>query len=1224
MVGYAPTAMALHKSMNVVAGRIVIAGTDSGVPSLVVAAYDVDAIRRSGGARVDVPDLPNADRLGSAVTSSAGTFSIAYEDTAFRSEGKERRPDLIVVVSGPEHGPDAPPVLHLSQHIRANAGRHEAYSIGVSSEALAAAGIDVDDLSTEPGAIAKRLATLEARRRVVASAGRSVQAAHVSERRERSDKFANGLRTNLIDRLSGVSPELQQDPGYVGIGDSIAAKTRSIIAKGLDRFGTPDTEGPTLRGVVTLTNAQKSALDAARDEDGSVSAETFAQILQSEADATNGTTMEVRHHPSVEVCRRRSPDRECGERALEGDDSDPPPPGNDTADTPDTEPVPPPTQEHLLTHVARLLHHVRSPEEAVASGIDAAADNDAHTDEWSRTTSGVHARLGALNIQPGPADSTAYFEFHDLRIAFEHVWKEAIDEGVLDLAEDAYDEIVELGGDPDVSTLDALVREGRLIHRARRGVAAAGAAAAVTAAGRNRDHRDQTGVGDLMPFLGFERSGRRSERVPASSRHSSFDASFGGGGNVVRDHRDHTLDLLRDLERRIREAYPFTIYAADQKERSINFGVIVTYRQKWEPLGYQAGELVKSVTLAPGEIRKYSTKRTVRTKRSVKEVEKNLSSRSTESQETTRAESEIVRKALTTTNFTLTASGSFDIGIADGEGSSTFSKEASRASDEIKKQFREAVFKAAQEYKQERSVEVTSEDSIDLEASESGEISNANDEIPVTHLFFDLQRRFRVTEQIHRITPVVFVAQEVPAPEEIDEDWLLAHDWILRRVILDDTFLPALTYLSTNMLGDKLALGQLLENLEQQRQVADELKEELVAIRREVTRRYAALDAAVRGQASAIEDEPGTLGRIVDDVLDTGLGAVPVVGAVAGLFGFGGSDGDPEAARVRREAADAAYDQAMREQKSLLGRLEREVTALNDATSAYNGALRKYVNGRTQIARLRTHIKQNILYYMQAIWLHEPPDQRFFRLHQVPVPTLESSHRRYFVDASADTAIMSGAPHRRLPRNDDQVALPYRFGTNARFVTEFEEEPLSKVANLDRPLGFKGNYAIFPMHESNDLTDFMMAPYIDKGFASVVDPDELGNWTLDEFAKYVCCLKEQLDADVFEELREDLRAQYERLLRAPHRQGEVITVPTGSLFIDSLPGVHPVLEPFKLMHRAVDVKRAQAETRTIELENLRRGARLVAGQLEDADIDKKIVVEGNVGPVAVPLPDTDA
>jgi hypothetical protein len=35
----------------------------------------------------------------------------------------------------------------------------------------------------------------------------------------------------------------------------------------------------------------------------------------------------------------------------------------------------------------------------------------------------------------------------------------------------------------------------------------------------------------------------------------------------------------------------------------------------------------------------------------------------------------------------------------------------------------------------------------------------------------------------------------------------------------------------------------------------------------------------------------------------------------------------------------------------------------------------------TDIRDSWTAVKQNILYHMHAIWGHEPPDQRFFRLY---------------------------------------------------------------------------------------------------------------------------------------------------------------------------------------------------------------------------------------------------
>ncbi len=68
-------------------------------------------------------------------------------------------------------------------------------------------------------------------------------------------------------------------------------------------------------------------------------------------------------------------------------------------------------------------------------------------------------------------------------------------------------------------------------------------------------------------------------------------------------------------------------------------------------------------------------------------------------------------------------------------------------------------------------------------------------------------------------------------------------------------------------------------------------------------------------------------------------------------------------------------------------------------------------------------------------------------------------------------------------------------------------------------------------------------------------------------------------------------------------------VPTNSLYIECLVGTHPLLEDFKLIHRALDVKKVQAEVRRAELENIRLAARALEGEREDPDIEKKIVVE---------------
>ena len=146
-------------------------------------------------------------------------------------------------------------------------------------------------------------------------------------------------------------------------------------------------------------------------------------------------------------------------------------------------------------------------------------------------------------------------------------------------------------------------------------------------------------------------------------------------------------------------------------------------------------------------------------------------------------------KANTATNFSHAAQAQLSgqvFGVNIGGSSTTqFQRNQALESQRVKNTFREAVRKASQEYKNERSLEVSAEDSSELELASNDQISNPNNEISVTYLFYELERQYQVSEHLHKLSPVVLVAQAVPNPADIDEDWLLAHEWILRRSLLD-------------------------------------------------------------------------------------------------------------------------------------------------------------------------------------------------------------------------------------------------------------------------------------------------------------------------------------------------------------------------------------------------------------------------------------------------------
>jgi hypothetical protein len=244
---------------------------------------------------------------------------------------------------------------------------------------------------------------------------------------------------------------------------------------------------------------------------------------------------------------------------------------------------------------------------------------------------------------------------------------------------------------------------------------------------------------------------------------------------------------------------------------------------------------------------------------------------------------------------------------------------------------------------------------------------------------------------------------------------------------------------------------------------------------------------------------------------------------------------------------------------------------------------------------------------MQAIWSLEPPDQRYLRLHKVQVPILEAESRSYRVDVRASEDIFASF---REPGTEKHKAFLH--GTLKHEADgAFPTRSLVEVADLDTLLGFKGNYMVFPMREHNALTEFMAAPYVDSAFGAM-DPDELSNVNLDEYSKYICCLHDTLPPSEFEAQKPQLKAWLERLLATPLRNGDEVVVPTGSLFIESLVDKNPILEDFKLKHRALDVYKVQEEVRRAGLENLRLAARLVNSEREDPDVEKQVVIRGGV------------
>ena len=863
--------------------------------------------------------------------------------------------------------------------------------------------------------------------------------------------------------------------------------------------------------------------------------------------------------------------------------------------------------DFVQTHILQLMSEITHPETPVSYQADI-----------MRPIQGdISENIGQLELTGGPADVTAYHDFYNLQIAFEHIWTEIFDKETVGVAREFFEKWIRFDNRVSGMDLPESVHSPEdiepLIEKFNAYLERLYAAnpppanvkelipSITSMQWNNLDPSDQ----EQLIILAERREQVLSEWEADHRRNENIGEIRTDAGEILLRAGDNPTSLMTtlvDLRSRLNEIYKFDIFAPN----SINFGILTAYRQAWKPLNYQVGELISTIPLSPKEERTYAKKKVVKKSRAEKEIEEALRIRKEVSADTLRSDAEIVNNASRKTNFKASTEGGVNFGVWNASASAGLGIDAGQESSQTKKDFREATLKAAAEYKQERKTEIEFSTAEEFEETFSGKIINPNDELPVTYLFYELQRRYEISERIHRLTPVILVANEVPAPHQITETWLLTHEWILRRVILDDRFVHALNLLTESVVGDELSLEILRANLDQLARLIEETRGQLEGVNQAIAEALEKFRAA----------NTGLIRRTSDDDDDELI----------------------EASRLRVEAEREEYERLKRRRDELRSEGAGLVATKNETAAQYALAVKTHFNHQTEIASLKLHIKQNIIYYMQAIWDYEPPDQRFFRLYNIKAPNFQIPSLASIVHEIAGGSHISdslmaetgslgldpgligvilataaeGADEERMRELMNAAA-----GVETEVPSPTTDNPtkrLVEIADIDNLLGYKGNYMIFPLKEHNYLTNYMALDYMDYFMDKIVlrDPDGTGSYTLDELINYVRSVYESFPAGEFPgALREEFRNLLKARLMDPRPEMDEIVVPTDSLYIEALPGSHPLLEDFKLLHRAADVKKVHAEVRHAELENLRLAARLIAGEREDPEVEKRIVVEGS-------------
>ena len=1184
-----------------ISGKVLHKESGIGVPDLLIDLFDLDkwsdpesrdsssppAISTNG--LPDIADLyKTGDRVGSSYTDANGMFRFEVTDFDFNLPRKsEQKPDLLMLVLAPdEPGLDLKKrVLHFSNEVRFNAGSNEAYLIRLSTALLTEKAISFGSPQEESKEKVKDdidVYVNEQRRELEFNAGAADF--HNIE----ATKKTLELKAFRKDFIKTIATDFNLAPltGVVADDDdNIQKKNYELVTTGMVKANDvlANSNGVPVNLYLTPTDKTnlKSFFEGATEG-------SFVEIPDSELKEilfrTNSTenpgTLLVQNNPIAAFCLAESADTKCA-KAHSGvapeSNGQVVPRGNVVNEAMIS-------NDDISRLITRVVQDIPSPDLVLRPELARQRAN--RTD--------LEKAVNDFSLQKGPAEVPAFYDFNVLQIAFDHVWKRLFDETIPPLAFTA--NTLGQSNYGITNVVGQMFVSGTFVptaHHTIHPVPVPAAVAMLFDITKIEFNELSFSLRQVLHNIANQIRAIRPLKVQDLRRIQTLTERGERLIDTVRHDDYFTLHkTLRDLQERLSGKYEFTVFAADKNHHSVNFGLVNTYRQQWTPLTYQAGRLVRTIPLSPKEERKYSVKSTRNEKRSSKEAKKNNSSITSEQHSTSRVEADIMAKAQNKTTFGISAEADFDIGISSGKSTTTFGVEALNESAQNRKDFHEAVLKAVQDYKEETSTEIVSELDTSSEFNESGSICNNNDELSLTCLFYELQKRYRISEKLNRVMPVVLVAQEMPSPDHITPAWVIANDWILNRFLLDDSFRPTLRYLASNSVGDDFCLRELRRNLRQQRNLVDTLKIEFATASREAENKYAALLEKVTARLDEQEDAAGQ-------------GFFTSVGAF-----FGADDASPDVARARELAASDEHKYAVDKAEKIAAALQTEVQTLHALTDKHNKTLQEKLDNETKVKRLLVHIRNNIFYYMQAIWSLEPPDQRYLRLHKVKVPILELESRSFSVSVDTDLDIFAAFRERGTEKHKAFLHGTLKHNPGGTF----ETKSLVEMADLDSLLGFKGNYMIFPMKEHNALTEFMAAPYIDSAFGAM-DPDELSNVNLDEYSKYICCLHDSMPAEEFEAIKEELKAWLQKLLATPLRNGDEIVVPTGSLFIETLVDPNPTLEDFKLKHRELDVFKVEEEVRRGALENLRLAARLLNAEREDPDIEKKIVVEGGLGTV---------
>ncbi len=308
--------------MKQISGYVLVKETNSGVPNLVVTAYDSEKSKQEIAANhrakndFSLGDL--GKRIGSVLTDQDGKFILKSEELEF--QGNESRPDLIIVIFAPEDIQEIdkpfplPPeqrVLFISSVPREDAGAEEAFIIRLLQAQLDRFHINSASSTREGENNSQRLVNAIKTTWNFRDSLREKLTPRLQEEQKKSERLKK-IAQAKVKNLSAIPLYLRDGKlrnnrllinGKKDLAKNLIAKQDQAIADGLKRLQTRE---PALN--LTLTKDDLKDLGLKEEEGrivGQIDPEKLAEKVRSLTKGVDLVRLRDFNNPSLEELEQK-------------------------------------------------------------------------------------------------------------------------------------------------------------------------------------------------------------------------------------------------------------------------------------------------------------------------------------------------------------------------------------------------------------------------------------------------------------------------------------------------------------------------------------------------------------------------------------------------------------------------------------------------------------------------------------------------------------------------------------------------------------------------------------------------------------------------------------------------------------------------------------------------------------------------------------------------------